>query len=379
MNENPYNAVIVRILGEIPIKSEAVRSIWERKIYHRIIHRVKDLGGVERRRGYFFIKTNYPFRVIDALKSLFGISSLIPAIMCSGELDEIKQSAAMLANYQRDLLLERGIKPESFAIISKKVISKEFGTTEIRYDVGQFVKDSLGLEVNLDNPDIPIYIEVRHKEAFIYSQIIRVAGGLPVGVQDRIIMLTTLDLESIVSIWLLMKRGCPITVLYFITYEDKELVDKFKDILMKIFEKSCEGLCRVFMIPIHDKIRQLRSNVPKDYLWLIALKFMVTLAEKALNTEKARGIAIGIRGTIDAEMEKLLRLLKSDKTTLHYPVLTYTDSEIKNILNKIEKLLDIDIPELKKDYSIIYRVRRTARKINPERFMKYWDALSRQN
>ncbi|RLE75173.1 MAG: hypothetical protein DRZ80_03305, partial [Thermoprotei archaeon] len=147
--KSPLNTVIVRLSGEIPIKSEPVRSHWEKILYKRVKSRVFDLGNVIRERGRIYVYTDQPYEVIKRLQTLFGVSSFSPAAKCDAELEQIKIMAVKVAQYHIRKLMEKGINARTFAIVSKKVLTDKFGTTEIRYDVGAFVKNELGLEVNL--------------------------------------------------------------------------------------------------------------------------------------------------------------------------------------------------------------------------------------
>lgn len=368
---SPLNSVIVRFSGEIPIKSESVRYLWERTIYRRVRRRIRDVGEIERRRGYIFIRTNKPYDVINLLKPVFGINSLIPARRCRGDLEEIKEAALLVAKHYYKIMIRRGIEPRSFAIVSRKVIGRDFGTTEVRYDVGKYVKETLGLNVNLDNPDIPIYIEVRGNEAFTYAEVYRAAGGLPIGVQERIVMLAKPDYESITTIWLLMKRGCPVTAVHF-TMCDDQSVDKLSEILNDIFNKSCENMCRLQIISLKDELKEIMSIVPKEYSWYILLKYMVNIAEDIAREEKAKGIAIGLRGILDKEMLSLVGWLKSVRITLHYPVLNYTDKELMSILDKIKKLLDVDVSGLSVECPVLRELKKTRATINIPVLNRYW-------
>ena len=377
-NDSPLNAVIVRLSGEIPIKSEAVRSIWERKLYLRIANRVKDNGVVEKRWGYIFIRTQKPLNLITLLKPIFGISALIPARICESDLETIKDAALSVAKHYYSSLVRKGLTPKSFAIISRKVVSKEFGTTEIRYDVGRYIKEKLRLSVNLENPDIPIHIEVREKEAFIYTSIYRTAGGLPIGVQSRVIVLTRLDLESIASLWLLMKRGCPITSIHFDLCGDTNLIKKLNMLVSQIFNKSCEGMCKLRIISIKAQLEKVMSIVPQEYAWYILLKYMVHLAEEITNEEKARGIAIGLRSSLNTDTLRLLKWLKTDTITLHYPVLNYDDRELSGLINKIGSLLDIDTLQLNEECAIIRELKANRASVNVELLNHYWRIFMRE-
>ena len=370
VEKSPLNTVIVRLSGEIPIKSEPVRSHWEKILYKRVKSRVFDLGNVIRERGRIYVYTDQPYEVIKRLQTLFGVSSFSPAAKCDAELEQIKIMAVKVAQYYIRKLMEKGINARTFAIVSKKVLTDKFGTTEIRYDVGAFVKNELGLEVNLDYPDIPINIEVRRGEAYIYVETLKGAGGLPIGVQDRILVLLKGDKDSVTSMWLMLKRGCPVTAVHYALCPDAPYLVELKDIVNNILREWGEGYGRFYIIPLYDLVNTVCEKVPTEAQWLVLRKLMIIIANVLAERENAKGIALGDRELLDTNLFVKVKTMWQRDLVIHFPVLNMSDREVNEIMFTIECRIQKRI-RLETDCDIIKKMKREAKTINPNLIEKY--------
>ena len=370
VEKSPLNTVIVRLSGEIPIKSEPVRSHWEKILYKRVKSRVFDLGNVIRERGRIYVYTDQPYEVIKRLQTLFGVSSFSPAAKCDAELERIKIMAVKVAQYYIRKLMEKGINARTFAIVSKKVLTDKFGTTEIRYDVGAFVKNELGLEVNLDYPDIPINIEVRRGEAYIYVETLKGAGGLPIGVQDRILVLLKGDKDSVTSMWLMLKRGCPVTAVHYALCPDAPYLVELKDIVNNILREWGEGYGRFYIIPLYDLVNTVCEKVPTEAQWLVLRKLMIIIANVLAERENAKGIALGDRELLDTNLFVKVKTMWQRDLVIHFPVLNMSDREVNEIMSTIECRIQKRI-RLETDCDIIKKMKREAKTINPNLIEKY--------
>ncbi len=370
VEKSPLNTVIVRLSGEIPIKSEPVRSHWEKILYKRVKSRVFDLGNVIRERGRIYVYTDQPYEVIKRLQTLFGVSSFSPAAKCDAELEQIKIMAVKVAQYYIRKLMEKGINARTFAIVSKKVLTDKFGTTEIRYDVGAFVKNELGLEVNLDYPDIPINIEVRRGEAYIYVETLKGAGGLPIGVQDRILVLLKGDKDSVTSMWLMLKRGCPVTAVHYALCPDAPYLVELKDIVNNILREWGEGYGRFYIIPLYDLVNTVCEKVPTEAQWLVLRKLMIIIANVLAERENAKGVALGDRELLDTNLFVKVKTVWQRDLVIHFPVLNMSDREVNEIMFTIECRIQKRI-RLETDCDIIKKMKREAKTINPNLIEKY--------
>ncbi len=70
------------------------------------------------------------------------------------------------------------------------------------------------LKVNLAHPDKEIHIEIRANEAYLYDNVTKAVGGLPLGVEGTLVALVSGGIDSPVAAWMMMKRGCRILPLF---------------------------------------------------------------------------------------------------------------------------------------------------------------------
>ena len=211
-----YDTVIVRFSGELWLKKHWTRKYYQKKLSRNIRQTLKhygiDYSEVARKHGRFYLKSSSALEAADKLSRVFGVSSLSPAVEVSSDLDEIiKKSLMLMGN-----VLKSG---NSFAVKCKRVGTHSYTSSDIRNILGQKVLDTFGekfsLSVNLGNPDVVLGVEIRDNQAFIYSQTVEAVGGMPLGVQPRVLGLFSGGIDSPVACWLVMKRGSPVVPVYF--------------------------------------------------------------------------------------------------------------------------------------------------------------------
>ncbi|MGH2782898.1 MAG: tRNA sulfurtransferase, partial [Thermoleophilaceae bacterium] len=81
--------------------------------------------------------------------------------------------------------------------------------------IGDAVRARLGLEVDLSNPDLELFVEVDHGELLVSAERLRGAGGLPVGTSGRALVLLSGGLDSPVAAYRMMKRGLRCDFVHF--------------------------------------------------------------------------------------------------------------------------------------------------------------------
>jgi thiamine biosynthesis protein ThiI len=137
-------------------------------------------------------------------RNVFGIVSFSPCIRTELELEAICSEAFKMA--------EKYPKTTTFRISAKK-LTKDFGLSsmELNSKVGAFIAEKTGFKVKLDNPDLDLGIELIGKDAFVFDKTIACFGGLPVGIEGKVLVLLS-DEKSALAGLLMMKRGCAIEV-----------------------------------------------------------------------------------------------------------------------------------------------------------------------
>lgn len=105
---------------------------------------------------------------------------------------------------------------QSFAIRARRAGTHDFTSRDVAIACGNavFQKVNKTIKVDLDCPDVEIFVEMRQDKAYVFTESIKGVGGLPMGTQGRMVALISGGIDSPVAAWLMMKRGCEIVPLY---------------------------------------------------------------------------------------------------------------------------------------------------------------------
>ena len=249
--------IILIRYGELSLKSEYVRNQFERTLIKNISNALKDADvefTIKKERGRIFLITNKPNLSKNILKKIFGIVSFSVAIKTDSNIDKISDHAI---NISKKYLSEN----VSFALRVTRVGTHDFTSKQVAEIIGSKIVNKIKAPVNLSNPDFELFIEIRNKHTYLFTEKVRGVGGLPLGTQGRILTLIE-DSKSLLASWFLMKRGCDaifvildnydINVVkdfikkWYLTTDVIKIDSKSKDIytqLNKIIEKNnCDGM-----------------------------------------------------------------------------------------------------------------------------------------
>jgi thiamine biosynthesis protein ThiI len=192
--------------GEIGLKSSPVR----RRLRDRLVTNIQDSflnEGVEcltsAEEGRVFVRSENDEVAQHILSRTFGVVSFSQVVECSSAMEDIKEK--VLEHFRDDL--KEGM---SFAIRARRSGTHPYSSQELAAELGSVVLSSFeGLKVNLSEPDIEIFVEVRGKDVYLYREVVAGPAGLPLGSQGRVLGMVE-NLNDAVSCWLMMKRGCKV-------------------------------------------------------------------------------------------------------------------------------------------------------------------------
>jgi len=169
-----------------------------------------DMGPIEvrHRGGVFIVSGAMPLDdLVERCLRLPGVSVVQPALRCERDATAAADAAVELLS---------GRPGQTFAVRATRR-DKRFPlrSIELARLLGDAVRVRLGLEVDLSNPDLELFVEVDHKELLVSVERLRGAGGLPVGTSGRALVLLSGGLDSPVAAYRMMKRGLRCDFLHF--------------------------------------------------------------------------------------------------------------------------------------------------------------------
>ena len=229
------NAYIIRY-AEIALKGKN-RNIFENKLVSNIKKILnknnKKYDKIKKQFGRIIV---YSKENLNCLKQVFGIASFSPAMITQ--------------NLEKDAL--KFYTGGAFRVSTQTVTKNHpLNSMEINKKIGELIVKEHNAKVNLKNYDCEIGIEIISKEIFLFNQRTKGLGGLPVGVEGKVGILVE-DETSLVSAFLLMKRGCKITL--FGKDINYQILNKFDDIK---FETDAPK--NILAIAANDNLNTLKN------------------------------------------------------------------------------------------------------------------------
>ncbi len=197
--------------GEIGLKSASVRRRFEQQLVADIRRRhvlAKVPCVISQVRGRIFIDSDDWRRSCEILSRTFGIVSFSPVTTAPSNLEEL---AKVATGFATPLLF----KNATFAVRSRRSGNHPYTSQDVAVALGKAILDDnqqLGISVDLDAPDVEVFVEVRDRHAYLFSSALPGPGGMPLGSQGKVLSVVDSE-DGLASTWLMMKRGCSVLVM----------------------------------------------------------------------------------------------------------------------------------------------------------------------
>jgi thiamine biosynthesis protein ThiI len=335
-----FDAVIVRYGAEIGVKSPRTRATYDKLLIKNIRAKLEaeglSLEGIERKYGRIYLRTAMPREVARSLSKVFGISSTSPAISCKADLGTISDVAVKLAE-------ERGGRGTKFAVRCRRVGEHSFTSMDVAKYVGSRILETMKLmewRVDLDNPDFVVNIEVRDDEAFLFTEVVKGVGGLPLGSQGRVLCLMSSGIDSPVAAWLMMRRGCPVTLLHFDLqqFSSEKTIKKVIDLAKALSKWSPAYEVKLIMVPFGDILKEIVEKCPKRLTCVLCKRMMIRIAERIAAEKRFMGIVTG--DSIGEQASQTLSNMAAisevaKKVPIYRPLLGFDKPETEKIAKEI--------------------------------------------
>lgn len=283
--------VIIARYGEIGLKSPKIRSRFERKLVKNI--KATFECEVERNQGRIYIFPQDFDEGIEKLNRVFGVVSYSPATSTDSTYDGIDET---LTAYTEELISE-GILDEDtkFAIKCRRVGNHDYTSQEMAAHCGGVVRSVVLAPVDLTNPDLTIFVEIRENKAFIYHEKIRGPGGLPLGTQGKVVVLLSSGIDSPVAAYLMMKRGCEVVALHCNNdpFSGPKVTELFNQLVDQLNIYAKGNPIRKRVIDYGEYLQAAKDNAPEKMTCVLCKSGMYHIAEKLAQKVGADAIVDG--------------------------------------------------------------------------------------
>ena len=149
------------------------------------------------------------------------------------------------------------------------------------------------LRVDIREPEVTLYIEVRDQYAFLHADQQKGAGGLPVGTAGDAVVLVSGGIDSPVAAWQMARRGLRLTAVHFASppYTSPRAEEKVHKLLSQV--AGYAGRIRLFVVPFTRIQEEIKEKCPEDLFTLVMRRIMMRCAEIVARRESCGALITG--------------------------------------------------------------------------------------
>ena len=285
-----YDLIIARY-GEIGVKSSGVRSQFEKRLVKNI--KATFDCSVDRNQGRIYIYPKQFDEGIEKLNMVFGVVSYSPAVSTQFTFDKLNET---LTSYVEQLISENVLDINTkFAIKCRRVGTHDVSSQEIAAYCGSVVKNVVDAPVDLSNPDLTIFVEVRDDDAYIFHEKIKGHGRLPLGTQGKVVCLISSGIDSPVAAYLMMKRGCEVIALHCNNdpFSGPKVTENFNLLIDRLDEYANGSTIKRRVIDYGEYLTVAKQKAPEKMTCVLCKSGMYRIAEKLAQKLGADAIVDG--------------------------------------------------------------------------------------
>ncbi|MBE6904524.1 MAG: tRNA 4-thiouridine(8) synthase ThiI [Ruminococcaceae bacterium] len=270
---------------------------------------------------------------VVALSKVFGLNTVIRCAVCEKDMKDISAKA-------QEYLYERLKNAKTFKVSAKRA-DKKFPLTspEICAELGGKILEKFShLKVDVINPDVTVFVEVRDYNAFIRGAEVKGAGGIPVGMSSKALLLLSGGIDSPVAGYMTAKRGVIVEAIHFHSYPYTSERAKEKVITLAKKMSAYTGRIALHIVPFTQIQEELRDKCKTDLFTVLMRRIMMRIAERIAEKTGAIGLITGesIGQVASQTMEAMAVTNSVVSIPVFRPVIALDKDEIIEIARKID-------------------------------------------
>ncbi len=288
-----YRSYLIKY-AEIGLKGKN-RYVFEDALVQRIQYALAPAEGtfaVRKEQGRVYVDaesdTDYE-ETIHALKRVFGITGICPALMLEDE--GLKALGEEVVRYLGEVY---GNFDRSFKVNTRRG-RKDYplNSMELNAELGGIILEAYpDSHVDVHQPEVWVNVEIR-EHIYLYCETIPGPGGMPVGTNGKAMLLLSGGIDSPVAGYMVAKRGVVVDAVYFHAppYTSERAKQKVID-LAKIIAAYC-GPIRLHVVNFTDIQLYIYDKCPHDELTIIMRRYIMRIAEHFAGENKSLGLVTG--------------------------------------------------------------------------------------
>jgi thiamine biosynthesis protein ThiI len=182
----------------------------------------------------------------------------------------------------------------SFRIAARRADKRfPWPSPDIERVIGKRVQEATGWAVDLERPELKIFVETLADAAFFYFEKERGAGGLPIGTSGKVMCLLSGGIDSPVAAWRIIRRGCRAHFVHFHSYPilSRTSQEKVREIAATLTRHQLRS--RLYLVPFGPVQQRVVVSVPPPIRVVIYRRLMLRIAERLARQSGAQALVTG--------------------------------------------------------------------------------------
>lgn len=323
-----FDHILVRY-GELTLKS-GNRNTFVNQLKSNIKYALIPLEGYKvlanRDRMYVEVTEDADVEeIMRRISKVFGVHSVSPVVKVEKDIEAIKEAAVVLA---KDID-EPG---KTFKVDAKR---SDKGFPYETFDLqqilgGEILRHIEHLTVKVKDPDYKLLVEIRRDAAYLYSRVIKGAGGLPVGTGGKTLLMLSGGIDSPVAGIEVMRRGVTIEAIHFHSppFTSEEAKQKVIDLTQIMAETA--GEIKLHLVPFTDIQKMIHKTVPENLTMTSTRRMMMRIADQFARQIDAKALVNGENlGQVASQtLGSMYAINAVTNLPILRPLLTYDKEEI---------------------------------------------------
>ena len=301
--------------SEIALKKNN-RLYFENKFIDNISHHLKELeySKIRKISARIFVSNINPNNWTlykERLLNVMGLKNATLVLETSHDIDLIKDCIDIL-------IKEQNFK--SFRISARRHYKKyKYTSQELNNILGDYVRISTKMKVDLTNSDLNLIIEVLKDKIYIgYNKIVGFSG-LPANSQERGFSLISSGIDSPVASFEMIKRGVDVDFIHFHSYPaiNRQSIDNVKKLIQVLSKYQLRS--NLYLVPLLSIQQKIMANVEDKYWVIFFRRSMLKLSNDIASSNK--GVALITGDSIGQVASQTLSNIRAISSISNLPII----------------------------------------------------------
>ena len=223
--------------------------------------------------------------IVEKLGKVFGTHTLSVGTKVAADIEAIFTEVLRIAPSSGTFKVETNRADKHFPLNSVE-LNAEIG--------GRLLEKNPALKVDVRAPACVLHIDIRENgTAFVFRDVIKGAGGMPVGTAGKGMLLLSGGIDSPVAGYMIAKRGMRLECVHFHSYPytNMQAREKVED-LARILAEYTGGLT-LHVVSVTHIQEEIHKKCPEEMMVTLLRRFMMRIAERLSLQTGAQCIVTG--------------------------------------------------------------------------------------